>query len=79
MKGKRRKSILAGLAVGLIVESCVILLVFAHYRITGMMLSGEGSVDMGLVIIIGPALSLIIGIITIFIVKNYLTHKASGL
>lgn len=78
MKGHWRKSILAGLAVGLIVESCVILLVFAHYRITGMMLSGEGSLDMGLVIIIG-ALSLIIGIITIFIVKNYLTHKASGL
>ena len=72
MKGQWRKSIIAGLVAGLIVELCVVLLVFAHYRITGMLLSGEGSADIGLVIFIGPALSLIIGVIITLFVKDYL-------
>ncbi|MCB8985059.1 MAG: hypothetical protein H6659_14605 [Ardenticatenaceae bacterium] len=73
-----RISLLAGLMAGIIVEFCVILILFAHYQITGQMLSGEGSVDMGVAFIIGPVMSLIVGVITIFAVKNYLTHNTSG-
>ncbi len=71
-------SILAGLMAGIIVEFCVILILNAHYQITGQMLSGEGSVDMGVAFIIGPFISLIVGVIIIFTVKNHLTHNTSG-